>query len=70
MAQPGQDPYSRLVRYIREKRRDAKDELAMGRWSGEAGAREIVGRFKALDDVFSEIDKISPQYHDDGVDLQ
>lgn len=59
-----EDPFVRLVRFVRERRVEYAQELAIGRWDGEAQARELVGRIKQLDEIESEMKTISgPNSH-------
>lgn len=54
-----EEPFQVLARKIRERRIEHAQELAIGRWDGEAQARELVGRIKALDDIESEMTKLT-----------
>ena len=59
-----------MLRFVRERRIDYAQELAVGRWDGEAQARELVGRIKQLDEIETEMRNISgPNTHFGEVDL-
>ena len=65
-----EEPFSRLVRFVRDRRIEYTQELAIGRWDGEAQARELVGRVKQLDEIESEMKTISgPNSHFGEADL-
>lgn len=49
------DGWSKLARIVCEKRDAAQISLAKGAWPTEAKARELVGRFNALDEIFQEM---------------
>lgn len=52
------DPLQHLQAYIAERMTEHTKELALGRWSSEAAARELVGRVKALVDIQNEMQKL------------
>lgn len=54
-----EDPFQVIVRKVRERRIEHAQELAIGKWTGEPQARELVGRIKALDDIESEMTKLT-----------
>lgn len=47
-----------MLGYIAKQKDAHAEELALGRWDGEAKARELVGRVKALIDVENEMKKL------------
>lgn len=54
-----EDPLHHMLRYIREQRVAHAQKLAIGAWPNEAAAREFVGRIKSIDDIESEMEKLS-----------
>ena len=56
---PYQDEWSRLASFITRQRNIAAEQLTQGGWVGEPKARELVGRFKAFDEMLQEMAKAS-----------
>jgi hypothetical protein len=52
------EPLQHMQAYIAKMMTTHTEELALGRWSGEAAARELVGRVKALVDLENELKKL------------
>lgn len=54
-----EDPLQTLLAFARQRRVDFAQELAVGKWSSEQQARELVGRVKELDALESEMKRLS-----------
>lgn len=59
MPAPRLEPFQQIAKFVSSKRGDYAEEIARGHWSTEQKARELVGRIAALDEVYSEMERIS-----------
>lgn len=47
-----------LIKFLHEEMLDVRNSLALGQWTGESGARELVGKYQAYNATMQKINEL------------
>lgn len=53
------DPLTTLLNYARKRRVEYAEKLTVGSWDGEAAGKKLCGYIQALDDLETEMTKLT-----------
>lgn len=54
-----EDPFQALIRFARKRRIEYAEKLTVGSWDGEPAGKKLCGYIQALDDIESEMTKLT-----------